>query len=387
MKTTALVAGAIAAIIAVSLIAAAIYIPGSNLLGAKSSNSSSSTLSSTTSGAGSGSFSVLMTDPPTVPYGVTDVYMTYNKVGVHIAGDSNDSGWQILTTSGTIDLMQSINVSQTIATANLQNGEDFNALGFNITQVIVTYNNGSSSANYTADLIYGQSRFFVPIPGGITVNTSENQAVMIDMTPRVLLLGSPSNPTFAFLPSARGYVVPNGQISAQSHPFIGDRVSLQGNLWWRSILENTSFSVSSVQVSPSGLAIAVQNTGSVSIVFHFAAVTGADVSSAYLPGGGELPAPVVSDIFVVESNASLVQLASTGSAQMQQVESSGYLLAPGQSVTFTYSGNVLLGMQSQLGITHPVISGQSYIVRLFGNGFVAAAGTTASDSTSTTTTG
>ncbi len=389
MKTTAIAAAGIAAVIAVALIVAAVYLPGSTILGNKTNTSSSG--SSTSGTSGSGSFAVLMTDPPTVPNGVTDLFMTYNKVGVHIAGDSNDSGWQILTESGTIDLMQSINVSQTIASANLQNGEKLNALGFNITSVIVTYNNGTTTGNYTADLVYGQSRLFVPIPGGIIINTSEDQAVMIDMTPKVLLLGSPSDPTFAFLPSAVGYVIPNAEVSAQSHLFIGERIRFQNSpqwgQWWRSILDNTSFAVQNVVLAPNGLSITVKNTGSVSIVFHFAAVT-SDVSIS----GGSMPAPAISDIFVVEPSGALAQLnTSSASAMLAQIGAAGYLLAPGASVTFTYSGSVSIGMQSYyataLGITHPVVSGTNYIVRLFGNGFVAAAGTTAVASiTSTTTT-
>lgn len=387
MSKTAIAAGGVAAIIAVALIVAAIYIPGSTILGTKTTTGSSnvsSTASSTsgsTSGPSSGSFSVMMTDPPTVPVGVTDVFMTYDKVGVHIAGDSNSSGWQILSSSGTLDLMQAINVSQTIATANLQTGENFNALGFNITNVVVTYDNGSTTANYTADLVYGQSRFFVPIPGGIIINTSENQAVMVDMTPKVLLLGGPSNATFAFLPSARGYVVPSAEVTANSHPFLGQRVSLQGNLWWQSILANTSFSVSSVVLSPNSLSITVENKGTDSTVFHFAAVT-TEISVS----GGQMPAPAVSDIFVVEPNATLAQLTIASSASvMQEIGASGYLLAPGANVTFTYSGTIAIGMQSyfamQLGRTSPIVSGNTYIVRLFGNGFVAAAGTTAIEST------
>jgi hypothetical protein len=367
MKTVAI--AAVAAAVAVALIVAAVYIPGSNILGGRSSTES------TTSGTSSGSFSVMMTDPPTVPANVTDVYMTYDKVGVHISGDSNNSGWQILSSTGTIDLMQEINVSQTIATANLQAGETFNALGFNITQVLVTYVSALGPSNYTAQLVYGNTRFFVPIPGGITISSSGSQAVMIDMTPRIIMLGNSSQISFAFLPSARGYVVPSAEVPAQSHMFIGARMNLSTNPWWKSILENTSFAVSSVVAAQNGLNITVTNTGSTSIVFHFAAVT-----SENSQNGGYLPAPAVSDIFVVESNATLAQLNTSSSAAAEtQVEGSGYLLAPGQSVSFIYSGSVAIGLQSQyaLQLSHPLVAGHTYIVRLFGNGFVAAAGTTA----------
>jgi hypothetical protein len=336
-----------------------------------------SSVTSSGSGAGSGAFSLLMTDPPTVPSGVTNLFMVYDDVGVHLAGQGNSSGWTILSESGTVDLMQDVNVSQTIATAGLQSGVRFNALGFNITSVTVTFNNGSAAANYTAYLAYGHTRFFVPIPGGIVVNSSEDQAVMLDMTPKVLLLGSVRNPTFAFLPNARGLIVPHGAVSAGSHPFLGQRVSLESNPWWKSVLANTSFSISSAVLSGNTLSITAHNTGKDSIVFHFAAVTAQSSLS-----GGEMPIPAVSDIFIVEPNATLAQLNVTSNAVFDaQLESSGYLLAPGASITLTYSGSVAFGMQSyyeiQQGITVPVVPSDNYTVRLFGDGFVASAAATA----------
>ena len=65
---------------------------------------------------------MLLTDPPTVPNGTTAVYVTYSGLAVHIAGAGNNSGWHVLNAQGSIDLMSIINVSQTIASANIQSG-------------------------------------------------------------------------------------------------------------------------------------------------------------------------------------------------------------------------------------------------------------------------
>src|SRR5579884_3689268 len=103
-KRNIALSGAIAAIVAVAFVIAAIYVlPGTGLLQGSQTQGPSGTLS------------VMLTDPPTVPQGTTDLYMTYNKVGVHVAEAGNNSGWKVFSQSGTIDLMQTINGSQSIA--------------------------------------------------------------------------------------------------------------------------------------------------------------------------------------------------------------------------------------------------------------------------------
>ena len=77
----------------------------------QSSSQQSSTQQSSSQQA-QGTFAVLLTDPPTVPVGVTKVYVSYVDLAVHVSGMDNNSGWTILKTSGTIELMGTVNVSQ-----------------------------------------------------------------------------------------------------------------------------------------------------------------------------------------------------------------------------------------------------------------------------------
>jgi hypothetical protein len=294
-------------------------------------------------------------------------------MGVHVAEDGNESGWQVLSQSGTIDLMKTINVSQTVALSKLPAGGKFNALGFNITSVVVTYN----GVNYTADLVYGEHALFVPIPGGISISSAQTQAVLIDMTPKVLLLGTPSSPTFAFLPQARAYVVPTSAIPAQA-TYVGERHDLDGDSWWSAIVRSSEFAVTGVHLTPNSVSITVENTGNASVVFRLAAVM-----SQYSTSGGDAPIPSVSDVFVVEPNATLVQLSGSSKSELiAQVGTGGYLLPVGQAVTFTYSGPIEIGLLAQFSSTVPqqpqqIVVGQNYVVGLFGNDKVAAAGTTA----------
>src|SRR5579884_2145922 len=285
-KRNIALSGAIAAIVAVAFVIAAIYVlPGTGLLQGSQTQGPSGTLS------------VMLTDPPTVPQGTTDLYMTYNKVGVHVAEAGNNSGWKVFSQSGTIDLMQTINVSQTIAIGSLPAGGKFNALGFNVSSVVVTYN----GKNYTADL--------------------------------------------------------------------------DEDSWWDAYMKSSSFAITNATLTPDSLSITAINNGNASVVFRLAAV-----SSQYSTSGGAMPYPAVSEIFVIEPNATLVPLSGSSKDQLyQEVAAGGYLLPPGASVTFTYSGQIQIGLiQFDLNQQpQQIVVGQHYFVSLLANDKLAQAGTTA----------
>ena len=70
-------------------------------------------------GQGNISVPVSLTDPPEVPSGTSALVVTYSSVGVHLLGAGNDSGWIYSNTSGTLNLMSLVNVSQAIATVTI----------------------------------------------------------------------------------------------------------------------------------------------------------------------------------------------------------------------------------------------------------------------------
>jgi Domain of unknown function (DUF4382) len=348
-KKKVLTSGTIAALVAIALIVAVTYIPAIGY-------------------SQSGTLSVMLTDPPTVPTGVTALAMTYNNVQVHVSNAGNQSGWINVGGSGTINLMSVVNFSQTIATAKIHEGT-FNALRFNITSVSVTYN----GQTYAADLVYGHTAFFVRIPGGISVAAAQSSTALVDLSPQVLLLGTPQSPIFAFLPSGRAFVVPSQQVPAESHS-VGYRMSLSAAAWWASFEAGTKFGVTSSQLTPNSFSLTVQNQGNASALFRLAAVTSQTSLS-----GGPMPLLSESEIFVVEPNATLVAITSGTSAQVyQEISAGGYLLLPGQSVTFTYSGQVQLGILNFGGFpTQQIVVGQNYHALLYGNDQIAQFGVTA----------
>jgi len=362
---------AVAAIAAIALISAAILSPGMLTLGG-----STSTVQSIAAPQ-SGTLAIVLTDPPTVPIGVTAIYATYNDLQVHINGAGNLSGWYNLHSSGQINLMGVINVGQTIASAKLPSGL-YDALKFNITAAQVTF----QGKNYTAHVAVSKTtgtQLNVPIVGGVQVTTGQNSAAIIDMTPTVLLLGNSTNPKFAFINDAKAYTIPANSIPLglidKNH-----QVNLTTQDWWRQIMDTLKYQLTSASLSPSSLAITVHNTGNVSIVFRFAAVTATQTQK-----GGDVGRASISEYFVVEPNATMKPITATTKLQMDWIlAAGGYLVPPGATVTFTYSGPVITGsvaIQSQTtshgkttttqitqNTPEPVAAGQSYVITIRGDG-------------------
>jgi hypothetical protein len=380
MSTTrnAIISGVIATAIAIALVSAATLSPG--LLGLE--NGSSSTTS--TAQSGTGTLAVMLTDPPTVPNGVTALFATYNNLAVHVSDTGNQSGWHDLNTTGTINLMGVINVSQTIASAKLPNGE-YNALRLNITSAKVTYN----GANYTALLVenkQGIRILTIPIDGGVEVKSLQSSTMILDLTPTVLLLGSTSNPTFAFIGTARAYTLPAQSVPGNDDK-VGARVDLSTINGW--IEHESHFEISAVTLTPGSLSITVQNNGNASLVFRLAAV-----SATNSEHGGQVPIWADSAAFVVEPNGTLAVLNGAIKIRMvQMVAAGGYLLAPHSSAKFTYTGILSIGpivlhtphgqddgqengnstqtLASLYQNSQGVVAGQKYIVSIQGNGVLA----------------
>lgn len=373
--------GVFAAIIAIGLIAAFIFVPGigASLIGQSATSTFPNGVQSTTamsagetaqsSGEGQqGTLAVLLTDPPTIPSNVSAVYVQYSEVEAHIANAGNQTGWYGLAGSGGINLLSVVNVSETIANQSLPEGK-FNGLRFNVTSVVVTF----EGQNVTGSMLGGQDTSYIWIPGGIMVNDLETAAAMIDYTPTVVLAGNATNPTFVFVPAAVGYVIPSSSIPAESH-LIGTKIDLDSEPWWVSTVSGTKFAVTHATLTPDSLSITVLNQGTSSVLLRFAGVS----TQTSVSGGFEAMLPT-SEVFVVKSDGSLIPLVFTSMATVNsQVSSAGLLLAPGQSVTLHYSGSIVVGAQ-QVGLhfeqptNSSITVGSFYHVLVQGNGQMAQA--------------
>lgn len=354
-RTNIMMSGVAAAIVALALIAA--VVGSGTLLLISPTNQSREVTITQTLGSATGTLAVLMTDPPTVPYGTTHVYATYSSMRIHLSNAGNSTGWQKINSSGQLDLMSIVNVTQTIALVDIQSGT-FNAIEFNITSAIITY----EGENYSAYLIYQDHLLFVPIVGGITIVAGQTSAAVIDLTPTVLLLGDPGNASFAFIPEAHAYTVPAQSVPGNQMQRVGETASIAN----QTLIGNyqPKFMISSVDLNQTSLTITVTNTGNIPLNFRLAAITG----TSSLQGGSRLGLPgiaSISEFFVVYPNTSLVPIATPNERSiLKMVSNAGYILPSHASVTFTYYGAITLGI-AQANNQQPVkqlVLGQKYLI-------------------------
>ena len=346
-----------------------------------------------------GTVDILLTDPPNVPTGVTAVYVTYSNVAVHVSGAGNQSGWTNSNTAGTIDLIKMVNISTTIASIKVTTGV-YNALRFNISSAAVTFN----GKNYTA--FVPRALLTVPIPGGLRVNATTSSAEIIDMSPTVMNIGSGSTPEFIITTTASCFRVPQNQVTTNMGHH-GFSFRLPGNAWWNQIWESytANVTITSASLSANSLSVMVKDTGTTPL--NLSAIVVAPLghecliqtstsssTSSTTHSRDHLRVPVPdcftgSATFLVENNGTLLSVKALVSdmsvlrekhspSQWSSFGKNGFTIAPGGSVTLTYSGSIRFGF-ALLGWTPlGVVSGDKYDITAVGPQVLALTVVTAS---------
>ncbi|MDA4134131.1 MAG: DUF4382 domain-containing protein [Thaumarchaeota archaeon] len=337
------------------------------------STTQSSTQSTTQTSSQEGTLSILLTDPPTVPAGVTKVYISYANLAVHVSGMANSSGWTTVQASGSIELLGTVNFSKTISSARIEPGT-YNLIRFNVTAAEVTY----YAQNYSA--FVQTTELTVPIVGDVGVTASTPCAAIIDISPTVINTGTQSSPEFIITSVASAYPVPSSAVTVQQEQ-MGSVMSLNAMSWWQAIASQTTahLSIGSASLNSTYLNLKVTNTGGGSTVLHLVTIT--PVLNATAAGSqGVLPTALgQAAIFVVLGNGSLVQVqvfmnAMMGSTSASAISASlfaqvGLKLPPGATATLTHlRGTILLGFTG-MAIETPVgsvLNGHQYLVTVIG---------------------
>ena len=295
-----------------------------------------------------GTLSILVTDPPQVPEGVTAVYITYDELAVHPVASDLRQGWIELNVSGTIESMGLINVSQTIAAAQVPAGS-YDLVRFNVSSVAVTYNNLTYSAALSSNT------FVAAFVGGLQVNNSQVSAALVDVEPTVLNAGSASNPQFVFRLSLNALALVRNNINLELTQ-IGFRMDLGNMSWYVGFRANAtrSLTIDSAALANDSLSVTVTNSGNGTQNIEFIVVTPA----LYATGTGgmqpmyRLPDLYGSIVFAVEPNGSL-QPVSMGTPQLgmasaiaSRLGQGGFNLTAGGSATFSYHGALSISSDS-----------------------------------------
>ncbi len=305
----------------------------------------------------SGVLSVLLTDPPTVPAGVSAIYVTYSSIAVHAVG-FNESGWISFSGGGTIDTMKLVNLSQTISSGTVPSFT-YNLVKFNISKVDVEY----MGANYSTRIASGT--LVVPIVGGVKVSSSNPAAALIDIQPTILNLGNQSTPSFTIAAGARALQVPSDEVS-DSMNVVGNSYSLQGHAWFQAFRQSHSgnLTVSGLALTSDSFSFSVDNPGSEPAMVRMVILTPASQGE----GEGMAMGSMWNSIFfAVQPNGSLKLVNATPDQVESTLGSSGYSLAAGASHTFTFSGTI-----TSLFEKHAVSSGALYNVVLMSSEALSA---------------
>ena len=300
-----------------------------------------------------GLLSVLLTDPPSVPDGVTAVYITYTGVAVHAAGFSG-SGWVSVAGEGTFDSMSLVNLSQTISSGAIPS-LDYNQIRFTISNVSVEY----MGKNYSASVSPGDIE--VPIVGGLKVNSSTPAATLIDIRPTVVNLGDQSQPSFTIAAGARALQMPSSEVDT-STKVLGHRASFKGHGWYESFesTASTNLTVSELALSSSSFSFTATNGGSDPLLVRTVVI------APGLNGGDEgiaLGSVANGAAFAVRPDGSLTLLGGNPGQAGVSLESAGYSMAAGSAQQFSYSG-AITNIFGNRGIT----PGTSYYVIIMGSG-------------------
>ena len=133
-----------------------------------------------------GTLTLTITDPPQAPPGnsqqydssITHIYVNVSGFQVHIAGQSDASGWSKMPISTqTVDMMTILNVSKVLGTMKFSSGK-YDSFRFNVTGVTVDFVNTVSAA-YTVP----SGSLKVPIPnGGFQITATSSATVLLTLS-------------------------------------------------------------------------------------------------------------------------------------------------------------------------------------------------------------
>ncbi|MDG6964470.1 MAG: hypothetical protein JRN16_03925 [Nitrososphaerota archaeon] len=313
----------------------------------------------------SGILSVLLTDPPSVPPGVTAVYITYSNIAVHAEGFAN-SGWIALSGHGTIDTMElgTLNLSETIS-SDVIPSLVYNQMALTIAGAAVEFHHQNYSVTVTS------GRLVTPFVGVLMINSSNPATALVDIQPTVLNLGGRSNPSFTLIAGAKALQVPSNEASPSTR-VVGHEFALEGHSWFAAFKASHSDTLnsSSAVLTPASLSLRVMNPGQDPVTLRMVMVasntTGSEGDDGYLSS-------IVSNVlFAVQPDGSLQLLAGPPGQVQSSFEEPGFTLAPGATQVLSYSGNLATIFGGQ------IVSGDTYYVVVVGAGVISVQAVTAS---------
>lgn len=334
-------------------------------------------------------FLVMLTDPPTVPAGTTELNLTYADVSLHVNYPNGTTEWLPVAASGTVNLFTLVNMSQTIASTTLPNNSTVDMIQFTISSVKAKVD--GTVYNVTAL----SSQLIISIANSQKMN--QTLGVLFDFQPTLVQIqainstGGTEN-YFVLVPSATATIVTNVN---SNHLKTGTIVKLEDNdkVKLIRVVQETSkkIVITDASLSVNG------NVTNFSVTFKNAGNTNATISGLTLNGLFNVSSTKMQNNHNDEEHGnqnmeiehpktipfkingtSLVPLLGSeddwhGEHDENEGKRRGLTLQPGQSVTLRFSGVLQLNPEhdeekrKQTIITP--ISSETYTIRLMGEGY------------------
>ncbi len=212
---------------------------------------------------------VSITDPPHVPSGTTSLVITYNSIALHEAGKSNSTGFLNINQTGSINLMNVTNSSETIAKIAVSANQSFDMVRFSIVSATITI------GNQTYNVTVPNGKLQVKLNQELTANASQS-GVLLQLNPSVLQIYAGNQTFFVMVPAAKAVVL-NSSATAQAGLSIGQKSSLDHSET-EKLNGISAINITSAKISASGghdlISVTVKNTGNKSIVLKHLFVRG-----------------------------------------------------------------------------------------------------------------
>ncbi len=215
-----------------------------------------------------------------------------------------------------------------------------------------------NGVNYSATVNGG--RLVAWVPGGLRINPSKVTAVVMDILPTVLNLGDSASPHLVIAAGVRALPVPPTEVT-NSMTVLQSKLSLAGHAWSAplTVVHSGNVSISAVSLTSNSFSFQATNHGSQAVDLRTVVVV---PKSPGTTAAAATDALSNSFVFIVESDGSLQIVHSNDTNLASTVlENSGYNLAPGATVRFSFSGGV-----TTVGGEVPLTHGTAYFMYVVG---------------------
>ncbi len=217
-----------------------------------------------------GEFLVQLTDPPIVPSGTQALIVNYDRVALHEYGASNATGFVNFNLSGTVNLLNLTNVTQTIGMIKTTTNQTFDAVRLYISSAEIEIDN--VTYNVTLPAGYVSARISSQL-------NSTSGGLLIDVNTVVAqIYTNSSTSVFVMVPSLSAVVIGRSEISAPQLT-AGYRSSLRPSIASRLRAAESALSIVNASASTGGdgvthISITIKNSGNSTVTLKHVILSG-----------------------------------------------------------------------------------------------------------------